>query len=133
MTGGTYDIIAEEASTLSLQFEYQDENSSPVNITSSSNVIEFTVKRTSTKTDTFMFKVRSDGNDVEGVFEFPDTENIFGRITKTGGTVGSFLLTLKAETMDLFKIGTYFYNLRLLNDATVIPLCKGRFIVESKV
>lgn len=133
MTGGSYDIISEEGSTLSLQFEYQDENGNPVNISSSSNIIEFIVKKTSTKTDTFIFKVRSDGNDVEGSFDFPDTENIFGRITKTGGTVGSFLLTLKAETMELFKMGTYFYSLRLLNDATVTPFCKGRLIVESKV
>lgn len=133
MIAGSYDILGEEGSTLTLQFEYQDENGNPVNITSTSNVIEFLVKRTSTKTDSFMFKILSNANDVEGTLQFPDTENIFGRITKTGGTVGSFLLSIKAETMDLLSLGTYFYSLRLLNDATVTPLCKGRLIVESKV
>jgi hypothetical protein len=133
MTGGVYDIIAEEAATLILQFEYQDETGSAVNITSSSNIIEFLVKKTSTQTDSFMFKMRSDGNDEEGTVSFPNTHSVFGTITKTGGTVGSFLLTVNADTMESLKLGNYFYSLRLLNNSTVTPLCKGRISVESKV
>jgi len=133
MTGGVYDIIAEEAATLILQFEYQDETGSAVNITSSSNIIEFLVKKTSTQTDSFMFKMRSDGNDKEGTVPFPNTHSVFGTITKTGGTVGSFLLTVNADTMESLKLGNYFYSLRLLNNSTVTPLCKGRISVESKV
>jgi hypothetical protein len=133
MIGGTYDIIAEEGSTLVLNFEYQDENSNAVNITSSSYVIEFLVKRTSIKTDTFMFKMRSDGNDEEGTVVFPTTQNVFGTITKTGTPVGAFTLTVNADTMENLSLGTYFYHLRLLQNSVVTPLCKGRLTVESKV
>ena len=70
MTGGTYDILAEEGSTLNLQFEYQDENGSPVDISSSRYKIEFMAKKTSIKTDDFMFSIRSDNVETEGTFCF---------------------------------------------------------------
>ena len=133
MTGGTYDILAEEGSTLTLNFEYQDENGNAVNITDSSNIIEFVVKKTSIKTDQFMFTMRSDGNDVEGTLEFPTTQNIFGTITKTGTPTGAFTLIINADTMENLSLRTYFYSLRLLNGSIVTPLCKGRILVESKV
>lgn len=133
MTGGTYDILAEEGSTLTLNFEYQDENGNAVNITSSQNVIEFIVKKTSIKTDSFMFIMRSNGNDEEGSILFPTTQNTFGTITKTGTPTGAFTLVVNADTMENFHLGTYFYSLRLINGSTVTPLCKGRILVESKV
>ena len=133
MTGGTYDILAEEGATLELQFDYLDENEAAVNITSSSNVIEFLLKKTSTKTTTFLFMIDSSGNQTEGTLEYPDTNSYFGTITKTGSTVGSFKLTINADTMALLTPGTYFHYLRLKNGNVVTPLCKGRFTVESKV
>lgn len=133
MTGGTYDILAEEGSTLELQFEYLDESSSPVNITSSSYVIDFLLKKTSTNTDIFLFGIDSTGEQIEGTLLYPDTQNTFGSITKTGTSVGSFKLTINANTTAELNQGTYFYHLKLKNGLTVTPLCKGRFTVESSV
>jgi hypothetical protein len=133
MTGGTYDILAEEGSTLTLNFEYQDETGSAVDITSSSYIIEFIVKRTSIKTDNFMFIMRSNGNDEEGSIEYPNTHNIFGYITKSGSPAGAFTLIVNADTMENLSLGTYFYALRLINGSIVTPLCKGKISVESKV
>jgi len=133
MIGGTYDILAEEGSTLEIQFEYLDENEAAVNITSASNIIEFLLKKTSIKTDLFLFMIDSDGNQTEGTLEYPDTNTFFGSITKTGSNSGSFKLTINADTMGLLTPGTYFHYLRLKNGETITPLCKGRFTVESKV
>jgi len=133
MRGGTYDILAEEGSTLEIQFEYLDENSSPVNITSNSYIIDFLLKKTSTNTDIFLFGIDSTGEQTEGTMLYPDTQNTFGSLTKTGGTVGSFKLTINADTMAELNQGTYFYYIRLLNDSVATPLCKGRFTVESSV
>jgi hypothetical protein len=133
MIGGTYDILAEEGATLEIQFEYLDENESAVNITSASNVIEFLLKKTSTKTTTFLFMIDSTGTQTEGTLEYPDTNTYFGTITKTGTSNGSFKLIVNANTMALLSPGTYFHYLRLKNGNTVTPLCKGRFTVESKV
>lgn len=133
MTGGIYNILAEEGSTLTLNFEYQDETGTAVDITSSSYVIEFIVKRTSIKTDNFMFIMRSNGDDEEGTVAYPNTDNIFGYITKTGSPTGAFTLIINANTMENLYLGTYFYSLRLINGSTVTPLCKGKISVESKV
>jgi hypothetical protein len=133
MRGGTYDILAEEGSTLEIQFEYLDENSSAVNITSNSYIINFLLKKTSTNTDIFLFGMDSTGEQTEGTMLYPDTQNTFGSITKTGGTVGSFKLIINADTMAELNQGTYFYYIKLLDDSVSIPLCKGRFTVESSV
>jgi len=133
MIGGTYDILAEEGATLEIQFEYLDESEAAVNITSSSNVIEFMLKKTSTKTSTFLFMFDSAGNQTEGTLEYPNTNTYYGTLTKTGSNVGSFKLTINADTMKELTPGTYFHYLRLKNGQTVTPLCKGRFTVESKV
>ena len=53
MIGGNYDINSQEGSTLELEFEYLDVNSNLINI--SSSLISFIVKKTSIKTDEFMF------------------------------------------------------------------------------
>ena len=133
MTGGIYDILGEQGATLTLQFEYQDESGNAVNITSNTNVIEFLLKKTSIKTDDFMFLIRSDGVEEEGSISYPRTDPTFGSITKTGGTVGSFLLTINSDTMNELSLGNYFYSLRLISGLTVTPLCKGRLTVESAV
>lgn len=133
MRGGTYDILAEEGSTLEIQFEYLDENSSAVNITSDSYIINFLLKKTSTNTDIFLFGIDSTGEQTEGTMLYPDTQNTFGSLTKTGETVGSFKLTINADTMAELNQGTYFYYIRLLNGSVATPLCKGRFTVESSV
>jgi hypothetical protein len=133
MIGGTYDILAEEGSTLELQFEYLDESSVAVNITSASYIVDFLLKKTSTKVDTFLFGMDSRGNQVEGTILYPNTHGTFGSLTKTGSSNGSFKLIINSDTMAELTPGTYFYHLRLINGSTVTPLCKGRFTVESKV
>ena len=133
MTGGIYDILGEQGSTLQIQFEYLDESDVAVNITSSSNILKFKVQKTSTKTDIYAFEINSDSSGEEGSIDFPDTNNSYGSLIKTNLSVGSFTLTVKAETMSSFSPGTYFYSLHLQNGSTITPLGKGRFSVESKV
>jgi hypothetical protein len=84
MRGGTYDILAEEGSTLEIQFEYLDENSSPVNITSNSYIIDFLLKKLQTNTDIFLFGIEFNRRTNRGTMLYPDTQNTFGSLTKTG-------------------------------------------------
>jgi hypothetical protein len=129
MIGGNYDINSQEGSTLELEFEYLDVNSNLINI--SSSLISFIVKKTSIKTDEFMFEINSDRSVREGTVLYPSTSEIYGEIVK--GTTGKFSLKVNADTMESLSPGTYFYSLYLTSGSTVTPLCKGRFYVESKV
>lgn len=133
MIGGTYDILAEQGSTLEIQFEYLNESDVAVNITSGSNVLKFKIQKTSTKTDLFLLEINSDESGQEGSVPYPDTNSYYGSLTKTGSSVGSFKLTINAESMAEFSLGTYFYYIRMENGSVVTPLCKGRFSVESRV
>jgi len=129
MIGGNYDINSQEGSTLELEFEYLDVNSNLINI--SSSLISFIVKKTSIKTNEFMFEINSDRSVREGTVLYPSTSEIYGEIVK--GTTGKFSLKVNADTMESLSPGTYFYSLYLTSGSIVTPLCKGRFYVESKV
>jgi hypothetical protein len=133
MIGGTYDIIAEQGSTLEIQFEYLNESDVAIDITSVSNILKFKIQKTSTKTDLFLLEINSDGSGQEGSVSYPNTNAYYGSLTKTGSSVGSFKLTINAESMAEFSLGTYFYYIRMQNGSVVTPLCKGRFSVESRV
>jgi len=63
MTTGNFDINAEEGSTLELQFEYTDSEYIPVSVSSSN--IRLIVKKSSIKTNDFMFQIDSNGSITE--------------------------------------------------------------------
>ena len=130
MIAGSLDINGQRGSTLQLDFEYLDANSNLINI--SGHEIHFIVKKTSIKTDEFMFEIKADSSPREGSILFPSTTEIYGSIVR--GTTGKFTLTVSCETMEQLAPGTYFYSLYLTSLApTVVPLAKGRFYVESDV
>jgi hypothetical protein len=130
MIAGSLDINGQRGSTLQLDFEYLDSNSNLINI--SSYEIHFIVKKTSIKTDDFMFEIKANSASREGSIPFPSTSEIYGSIVR--GTTGKFTLTISNETMETLSPGTYFYSLYLSSLApTVTPLAKGRFYVESDV
>lgn len=129
MTTGNFDINAEEGSTLELEFEYTDPEYVPISVSSSN--IRLIVKKSSIKTNDFMFQINSNGSITEGTIPFPDTNSYYGTIVK--GTTGKFTITVTSDVMEILSPGTYFYNLSLISNNRVDGLCKGRFTVESKV
>ena len=127
MSAGIYDINTESGSDFELNIQYTDYNEAPINVSGKSFV--FSVKKSYLAIQDDYFAIYSNGTSVEGLLEFPDTDNNYGHITIVPQT-GNLTIFVKKETISALPIGFYFYSLKIIDSNDTVIL-RGRFEIEG--
>ena len=140
MPAGDYDIYAEQGATFRLFMRYRDENNNPINLNATDANLQ--VRRTKTA-NTILLSVSESGVTGGGAtgswvsgasFEgIPGTGGISLNMGETGSLTGGIMITVDATTMTFIPSGNHFYDLKLIQGATVDRVLQGRFSVDAEV
>ena len=109
---GLYDITADQGATFTLNITWKDSSGTLIDLTSWTARMKV---RPLIQSDTSLVELT--------------TEN--GRIA-LGGALGTIDLTIAATDTDDLPVGTYRYDLELVNGATVERLLMGSFTVRGE-
>jgi hypothetical protein len=140
MPAGDYDIYADQGATFKMVMRHRDQNNNPINLNETAARLQ--VRRSKTSPDVLLaisdLGVTGGGPDgfwtpglsFEGI---PGTGGISLNMGETGSLTGGIYISVDATTMTFMPPGNHFYDLKLIQGATVDRILQGRFVVDAEV
>ncbi len=125
MSAGNYNINAEQGSTFFFFFSYKDKDDFSIYV--SSKTARIPARRSECSTSKVL---DISGTNVTGPSDFVGT----GGFTMNASDVtGDINIAVDATTMALIPSGKFFYDIELVDGATITKLIKGRFINDGEI
>lgn len=140
MPAGDYDIYAEQGATFKLSMRYRDENNTPINLNATTAKMQVRKSKTSNDVILSISEAGVTGGGETGYWEpgssFDGIAGIGGialNAGETGPSTGGIMISVDANTMSNVPSGSHFYDLKLIQGATVDRILQGKFVVDAEV